>query len=174
MHSSLLKKTLREEMLKALRTFEHKKEESKTILDALIESEEFKRAKMILAFSPMSSEPDISPILNDERVALPFIENGKMEFSLSKELKKSKMGFLEPMDKTIVQYDKALIIVPLVAFDNSFYRLGRGGGFYDRYIEENREKLIAIGVAFSIQRVEKLPIEAFDQRLDKIISPIKR
>ena len=171
MYSCSDKKTLRREMLKALRSYEKKEEESKLILDALIHSEEFQKAKTILAFSPMASEPDISPILADARVALPFIQDGKMEFSLSKDLKKSNMGFLEPTDKIAVEYDKALIIVPLVAFDNSLYRLGRGGGFYDRYIKENRDKLIAIGVAFSIQRVDILPIEDFDQRLDAVICP---
>ena len=171
MHSSLLKKTLRDEMLKALRTFERKEEESKVILDVLTQLKEFQEATTILAFSPMSSEPDISPILNDKRIALPYIEDEKMEFSLCKELNKSSMGFLEPAEKIALQYDKALIIVPLVAFDSSFYRLGRGGGFYDRYIKENRDKLIAIGVAFSIQRVDILPIEDFDQRLDAVICP---
>jgi len=60
-------------------------------------------------------------------------------------------------------------LVPLLAFDSSGARLGRGGGFYDRFLE--KFKGIKIGLAFDWQKVEgKLPTEAHDQRLDMVIT----
>ena len=51
-------------------------------------------------------------------------------------------------------------------------RLGYGGGFYDRYFQKNSKlkKIIKIGLAFSFQKIKKLPIDKFDKKLDKIIT----
>ena len=65
-----------------------------------------------------------------------------------------------------------VLIVPLVAFDARGYRLGYGGGFYDRTLEllRGRRKTVAIGFAFSAQEMPEVPIEATDQRLDAIVT----
>ncbi len=62
-----------------------------------------------------------------------------------------------------------VVFVPLLAFDDEGFRLGYGGGFYDRTLEKLRaehEDVIAIGIAFSGQRVETVPRDPFDQPLD--------
>jgi 5-formyltetrahydrofolate cyclo-ligase len=65
-----------------------------------------------------------------------------------------------------------VLIVPLLAYDARGYRLGYGGGFYDRTLEGLRAagKITAIGFAFGGQKVDQVPIDATDQRLDMIVS----
>lgn len=66
-----------------------------------------------------------------------------------------------------------VLIVPLLAFDLQGFRLGYGGGYYDRTLEQLRASgpVLAIGFAHDIQQVAKVPIEATDQRLDLIVTP---
>jgi 5-formyltetrahydrofolate cyclo-ligase len=65
-----------------------------------------------------------------------------------------------------------VVIVPLVAFDARGYRLGYGGGFYDRTLEGLRARgpVMAVGFAFSGQEMADVPIDATDQRLDVIVT----
>jgi 5-formyltetrahydrofolate cyclo-ligase len=65
-----------------------------------------------------------------------------------------------------------VLIVPLLAFDTRGYRLGYGGGFYDRTLQALRAKrpTLAVGFAFSSQQVPEVPIDHNDQRLDAIIT----
>ena len=65
-----------------------------------------------------------------------------------------------------------VMIVPLLAFDARGYRLGYGGGFYDRTLEglRARGKVLAVGFAFSAQEVAEVPIDGFDQRLDAVVT----
>jgi 5-formyltetrahydrofolate cyclo-ligase len=65
-----------------------------------------------------------------------------------------------------------ILLVPLLAFDRKGYRLGYGGGFYDRTLEKLRtlKKVTAIGVAYAGQEVDAVPYEEFDQRLDWIMT----
>ena len=63
-------------------------------------------------------------------------------------------------------------MVPLVAFDNKRNRIGYGGGFYDRYIKKlkKKKKILAIGLAYSFQKVKKIPVTKHDVQLDFIIT----
>ena len=65
--------------------------------------------------------------------------------------------------------------MPLVAFDNDLNRLGYGGGYYDRYLSKNKKikKILKIGIAYSFQKVKKIPIDKHDIRLDHIITERK-
>ena len=67
--------------------------------------------------------------------------------------------------------DIDLIITPLVAFDDNLYRIGYGGGYYDRYFKNSNAK--KIGFAFSIQQIQKVPAEEFDIKLDGVITEEK-
>lgn len=165
------KQNLRKLMKERLKAFANKKSESQYIIESLLEDEAFNKAEIVLAFAPLKSEPDITPILSDERIALPYIEDGIMHFSSDKNLDKSQLGFLEPINKVPISYEKAVILVPMLAFDNRLYRLGRGGGYYDRYLQKNRDKLYSIGLAFSVSKLDFLEVEEHDQKLDKIICP---
>jgi len=65
-----------------------------------------------------------------------------------------------------------VLIVPLLAWDRRGYRLGYGGGFYDRTLQGLRERgpVVAIGFAFAAQEVDAVPIDATDQRLDMVVT----
>lgn len=69
-----------------------------------------------------------------------------------------------------------VLLVPLVAFDDRGNRLGRGAGFYDRYLATNRTSAgtrpTAIGVAFEGQRLAAIPAEPYDQVLDLVVTEL--
>ena len=95
------------------------------------------------------------------------------EWSKDNPLKINKYGIIEPLSNKKVYPD--VLLVPLLAFDRQLNRLGYGGGFYDRYIEkiETDKKIIKIGLAFSYQKIKKVPINKFDKKLDIIITEKK-
>ena len=65
-----------------------------------------------------------------------------------------------------------ILLVPLVAFNKYKFRLGYGGGYYDRYIQKMKKikKIFTIGMAFSFQEVASLPITEHDKKLDFIFT----
>ena len=65
-----------------------------------------------------------------------------------------------------------VLLVPMLAFDRRGYRLGYGGGFYDRTLEKLRalKKVVAIGVAYSAQMVDEVPIGIHDAPLDYVMT----
>ena len=107
-------------------------------------------------------------------ISLPVIKkNFQMNFykwSFSDLLKINKYGIPEPETKKIVYPD--VLLIPLVAFDKKLNRLGYGGGYYDRLIKKfsKSKKIIKIGLALSVQKIDKVPINAYDEKLDYIVT----
>ena len=135
--------------------------------------------KIIGGYYPVNFEIDDLELLKklEKRkfnISLPVIrKNSQMDFykwSFYDPLKVNKYGIPEPAIKDIVYPD--VILVPLVAFDNNLNRLGYGGGYYDRLIKKfsKRKKIIKIGLALSVQKIDKVPIDVYDQKLDYIIT----
>jgi len=83
-------------------------------------------------------------------------------------LKVNEFGMLEPclVDKPLIP---SFMLVPLLAFDDNNNRLGYGKGFYDKFLKK-KNKIITIGVAFSFQKYNKLPVSNFDIKLDYILT----
>ena len=92
------------------------------------------------------------------------------QWSKNDPLKINKYGIPEPVSNKILYPN--ILLVPLVAFDKYFNRIGYGGGFYDRYIKKikNIKKTITIGLGYSFQKVKKIPIEKYDIKLDYILT----
>jgi 5-formyltetrahydrofolate cyclo-ligase len=87
-------------------------------------------------------------------------------------LVKAVWGIPEPAPgKAVIEPD--IVLAPLVAFDARGYRLGYGGGFYDRTLTALRAKkpILAIGIAYSEQQVDAVPHEPYDQKLDWVLTP---
>ena len=135
--------------------------------------------KIIGGYYPVNFEIDDLLLLkkfekNKFIISLPVIKNNfQMDFykwSFSEILKVNKYGIPEPESKNIVYPD--ILLVPLVAFDKNLNRLGYGGGYYDRTIEKlsKKKNIIKIGLALSVQKIDKVPINAYDQKLDYIIT----
>ena len=66
--------------------------------------------------------------------------------------------------------DLDVVIVPAVAYDKNCYRLGYGGGFYDRFLENLREDAVTVGIAFDLQIFDEIPKESHDAQLDYIVT----
>jgi 5-formyltetrahydrofolate cyclo-ligase len=80
-------------------------------------------------------------------------------------------GIREPM-RDAPEVFPDIMLVPLAAFDRSGHRIGYGAGYYDMTIARIRamKAVIAIGVAFSAQEIEKVPATPFDQALDLVLT----
>lgn len=90
------------------------------------------------------------------------------------ELEKGRLSTYHPSAKTEAP-DPDVLLVPLVAFDTQGYRLGFGGGYYDRTLSALREKknIAAYGIGYDGQEVESIPREVHDAQLDGIITPTR-
>ena len=135
--------------------------------------------KKIGAYFPINYEIDCLEILKQleksgHKISLPITRKGnKMDFfewSSKEPLLIGKIGIPEPYSKKKVYPD--ILLVPLVAFNKYKFRLGYGGGYYDRYIQKIKKikKILTIGMAFSFQEVRKLPINEHDKKLDYIFT----
>ena len=84
----------------------------------------------------------------------------------------NKYGIPEPLaGKKVFLPD--VILVPLIAFDKYNNRLGYGKGYYDKYLNnlfKMKQKIEAIGIAFSFQQYDKLPTNKFDFNLDNVFT----
>ena len=130
-------------------------------------------------YYPVNSEIsclDVLEILEKKnfKISLPITKkNNNMDFyewSFKDSLRVSQQGIPEPNTKKKVIPD--VLIVPLVGFDNNKFRLGYGGGFYDRYISKlsKFKKVLTVGFAFSFQEISKIPTNKFDQKLNFILT----
>jgi len=135
--------------------------------------------KIIGGYYPVNFEVDDLELLkkfekNKFDISLPVIKKkfqiNFYKWSFFDPLKINKYGIPEPETKNIVYPD--VILVPLVAFDKNLNRLGYGGGYYDRLIKNlsKKKKIIKIGLAFSVQEIDKVPIGMHDQKLDYIVT----
>ena len=111
-------------------------------------------------------------------LALPVThENGLLSFRIFEtdtDLVPDAAGMAAP-DTHAPARHPSVIILPLLAFDASGARLGRGGGHYDRTLAGLRKKchVRAIGLAFDEQMVEKCPVEPHDAPLDMVVTPTR-
>ena len=135
--------------------------------------------KIIGGYYPYNYEADTLELLKklekkNYLISLPKInKNNKMNFyqwSFKDPLAINIYGIPEPISKKKVNPE--VLLVPLVAYDGELNRLGYGGGFYDRYISSVKQdkKIIKIGLGFSFQKINKLPTNQYDKKLDYIIT----
>jgi len=107
-------------------------------------------------------------------ISLPKIKkNFQMNFfhwSIKDPLSINKYGIPEPISNKVVYPN--ILLVPLVAFDRHFNRIGYGSGFYDRYLKKikKNKKIITIGLAYSFQKIKKIPTNKYDIKLDFVIT----
>lgn len=132
-------------------------------------------------FWPMGDELDLRPLLTrlhfaGHAVGLPVVvKRGTpllfRRWQPSDVLVSGGYGTSVPSeDKPVVTPE--VLFVPLLAFDRQGYRLGYGGGFYDRTLQALRGAgpRLAVGVAFAAQEVEAVPRDHYDQKLDWIVT----
>lgn len=135
------------------------------------------RGKVLAGYMPMRNEIDPLPAMAAHQgvTCVPVIM-GKgqalrfREWSPGCAMEPGALGALIPREGAWVEPE--VLIVPLVAFDRRGYRLGYGGGFYDRTLQGLRARgpVLAIGFAFAAQEVAEVPNDATDQHLDMIVT----
>ena len=135
--------------------------------------------KVIGGYFPVNYEVDDLDILKEfdkkkYQISLPVIKKKfEMDFykwSFKEPLKINMYGIPEPEKIKLIYPD--VILVPLVAFDEKLNRLGYGGGYYDRLIKKLSEKknILKIGLALSTQKINNVPINEYDKKLDYIVT----
>jgi len=157
---------------------------SSKIINTLIDSEYYKNANTIMTFISFDTEVDTHEFIKialgeGKKVVVP------VTFSDTKELKPSQIlsfselepgyyDILTPKQEYIRYIDSSLIdliVVPGVVFDHDGYRVGYGGGYYDRFLSTKiRKGIPTIAIGFDLQIVEKVPREEFDVPVDFIIT----
>lgn len=137
---------------------------------------------VVSGFLAIGEEIDPTPLMlrlmaEGYRLCLPVMEaKGKpllfRAWSPGDPLGEVTWGIREPLPEAPV-LDPDIVLGPLLAFDTLGYRLGYGGGFYDRTLARLRalKPVVSIGLAFDEQRVDAVPRVDYDERLDWILTP---
>ncbi len=152
--------------------------EDKASVLALLESPAYTSCTTLFAFYPLQSEVDITVVLEDaikaKSLALPRCIGDALEFVFVSEdwdmgMKESTLGVLEPLGSNVAIPDKhSLILVPALAYTALGLRLGRGKGYYDRYLS-HYSTIPTIGICRSYQLLDSIPTEKWDMRVREVL-----
>lgn len=129
---------------------------SEKICARVAETTEWQRAKRILLFSPLGTEPQIAPLetaalaANCEAFIIPPTLRDEAQLELP--------------------FAPDLVLVPGLAFTREGHRLGRGGGFYDRLLAGRAAAAFKLGICFNFQLRDTLPTEPHDAKVDAVIT----
>lgn len=135
------------------------------------------RGRALAGYIPMRTEIDPLPAMaaHDGPVGVPVIIGRGQPLRFREWSPGCAMvpgEFNVPIPAEGAWIEPEVLIVPLLAFDARSYRLGYGGGFYDRTLEDLRARgpRLAIGFAFAAQEVAHVPTDPTDQRLDMVVT----
>jgi len=158
-------------MKASLRSFLPKAAASQAIREALFALPAWQSASVIYGYIPMASEPDwLAPTWPEGKtLAFPRTDQaGGMQFFCTQEFQIGPWKAHEPVGDNLAPAPD-LILVPGLAFDREGYRMGRGGGFYDRWLQKY-PAVPKIGLCFSCQLVDQVPREPHDKQMDSLVT----
>lgn len=180
------KQKVRREILKKLKAQkeETRIEKSRQIEEKLFNLPVFEQAQIIMFYVSTKSEVDTSNMIKKaikagKKIVVPVISHNKADMAVSLvsgrklELEIGPYGIKQPKAKylkPISPQQLDLMVVPGVAFDACGRRLGRGKGYYDRFLETKSNKTHTLGLAFKFQIVSDLPYSWHDHPVDQVIS----
>jgi 5-formyltetrahydrofolate cyclo-ligase len=155
---------------------------SEAACSALLGLEEYREARSVMLYAPIPGEVDCIPVAqaawrDGRTVLLPRVtgEHGHMAAvrcgSLDDEMIVSAKGIREPAAGEpwpVGGID--FIVVPALAYDRQGNRLGRGGGFYDRFLAQADLRAVTCGLAFRQQVIEELPVHSNDYPVDLLVT----
>ena len=151
----------------------------------LLEFSEQSKPSVIAAFQSFDGEPNLAPALTElrkggVRVALPVVLDAPdkpliifRQWTSGSQMRKNHYGIPEPVGTLEIQIMEIdLVLLPLVAWDESGGRLGMGASYYDRFFQSLSElnRPQRMGVGYELQKVEKIPLEPWDIRLHHVLS----
>lgn len=181
------KEQIRKEILSRLKNQSkgERGRKSRLIEDKIFSSEMFKKADAVMFYVSRDEEVDTRRMIEDalrigKRVAVPYSDSETNEIVASelvdpeKDLELSPLGIYQPKKdsslREIPLREINLVIVPGVAFDRENKRLGRGKGYYDRFLRKLPPATITIGVCFDFQLIDRLPCDSHDFPVSKVIT----
>jgi len=180
------KKLLRENIKNLFEMTEDQKKQNSLILANKISSLPlYKECSTLLAFISTKDEIEIDSIVDlalkeNKEVALPVVEQTmlafyKIDLHWKDNLVAGKWGLKEVNKEHYQKIDNfkepLLILVPALAFSHSKVRLGRGKGFYDRFLSTLKVDFTTVGVCYDYQVLATLPAEKHDIKVDYIVTP---
>jgi 5-formyltetrahydrofolate cyclo-ligase len=157
---------------------------SERIVNRILQKEQFVQAMVIMMYMPTDYEPDIHPLIEKAQslgktVCVPLcLPEKQMLAVVPREwsgLTVNNYGIVEPREGeyTVVEPENIdMVIVPGIAFDSQCNRLGRGAGFYDRFLSKCRPDTVKIGVCFETQVYKEIPAEDTDVPMDLLVTDI--
>jgi len=180
------KESLRQKTLTLLRNQkeEDRLKKSRVIQTKLFQIREFKSAQIILFFASFDGEVDTFEMMIQaqqlgKRIGLPRIDKTckaiipTLVESLDRDLEHGPFAILQPKENkaNVLNLESIdLAIVPGIAFDRNNNRLGRGGGYYDRFLSQLSSRIPTIGLAFDFQIVDDLPhLQKHDVSVSQVI-----
>ncbi len=177
------KKSLREEVMKkrvAVHT-QSRDRAAATVRDLFLQTLPLRPNMIVAGYWPLSGELDTTPLLNalaekKYSVCLPVVTDHKdplifRAWNPGMTLTEGYSGTKVPPTSAPVQ-EPDIIMVPLIAFDRAGYRLGYGGGFYDRTLNALRAErtILAVGLGYGVQQVPIVPHDGGDAKLDWVVT----
>ncbi len=171
--SAAAKEQLRSEILLHLRQLSASdKQRQSTSIQNLLSEELKSETGVWVGYQSLINEPalDWSALAPQIQWAFPQTEGQQMHFRLKATgFEKSKLGVQEPVDGDVVPLQAIKgVVIPALAFDRQGFRLGRGAGFYDRSLNQFKNK--KIGVCFESSLLDECPHEAHDIVCDTVIA----
>lgn len=159
-------------------------ERSRKIQEKLLGSEEFKAGSLIMTYVSLPAEVDThylnkTALEEGKRVAVPYLDPGDrsmtvVEITSMDRLEKGPFGIYQPKEglfKKISLKEIDLIVVPAIAYDRKNIRLGRGKGYYDRFLSSPElSSSKTIGLAFQFQVLDSLPSDLHDKPVLRVIT----
>lgn len=148
------------------------------LIESIEQLPRFEEARTVALYHALPDEISTAPMLERwselKRLALPVIRGGEMtfrEYTGPASLQQGPFGIKEPREGTLVKPEEIdLMLVPGVAFDASGHRLGRGGGFYDRYLgRPAASHIYKVGLCRPEALIPEVPTEPHDIKMDRII-----
>ncbi len=173
------KKRLRELLAQKRRLLpkDNVKELSSLLLEHIEDIPEFRSAKTVLIYYPTHNEVDVLPLIKrykkDKTFLFPVVRRKTMTacpYEGNDKMHRGKFNIPEPTTHPYTGHID-MVLVPGVAFDKSGNRLGRGGGYYDRFIACLGRNTTLVGVGYDFQLVDKVPASRRDKKMQYIITP---
>jgi len=153
-----------------------------SLFNKLFKKINFHEINKVSSFISINSEINTKALNNlvftkNKILCLPVIEKKNShlifkQFKSDEDFVKGHMNILEPQNKNKI-FNPELIFVPCLAFDHNGNRLGYGGGYYDRtfdYFNKINHKFISVAYAYEEQKLDYIPTDKFDFRVDYVIT----
>lgn len=138
------------------------------------ECPEYVSAKHVMLFYPTKYEVNLLPLLNDNKnFYFPRVDDNNLlvcPYRINDRLEKSSFNIFEPCSKPVDPKILDIVVVPALMADKNGYRLGYGGGFYDRFLLNISDKCKTLCLLPEELLIDNLPVEEFDVPADIIIS----